>query len=572
MKINMLTTAKSYLSSWKNLLAVGTLLPLGGWIYSRVWMVNPAILGDEYVYSVNARKALPWDPSPMGELSNYLFHFVYQSTNLCGEGFYACGKVLNIFFFLGFVFTLFLIGIKFVPFWVSYGFMIASALSPLNVYTSMFLPESMYMFFIGLILVTVLRAIESYSFRDWLIAGAALGVASLVKPHAWLSAIAVFIVLIVIALGRKPFSLKLMSLNFGGLVVGAVASRVIIGFVVAGPRALGFFGQYLGFGTIEEVTSSTISPDNTVIVATSPLNGVVQLFLPQFNIHLLVMSALMALAVVLITSGVIEILRSRTLRPATGFALFAFIWLFSMMIEIVVFTGWVTGGGDDHTTRVLLRYYEFLYVIVPLAGLAIVYSGYATKVHVWIRWILVGVFAVYITPAFTGFFATLTIQIADAPTLAGLVVNLEVFNAVAIISFASLLLFATFPKYTAWAFVFILPASMIATGWQIQEQYISFRGQESSADKAGKFLRDNFTDEEIASTWIAASSRFEATNIAIWADGVNMAYELFVADAQIPLEFVPADKKIVVASGNIQFLGEFREVISQDGFKVYLIK
>jgi hypothetical protein len=60
-------------------------------------MVNPAILGDEYLYSMNSRKAAPWETSPAGDFSNYLFNFIYQSTNLCGNSFYGCAKILNIF-------------------------------------------------------------------------------------------------------------------------------------------------------------------------------------------------------------------------------------------------------------------------------------------------------------------------------------------------------------------------------------------------------------------------------------------------------------------------------------------
>jgi hypothetical protein len=130
-----LTKVKSFLSSWRNLLALGTLVPLGIWIYSRVWMVNPAILGDEYLYSMNSRKAAPWDPSPAGDFSNYLFNFVYQGTNLCGQAFYSCAKVFNLFFFLGFIFILFIVAIRFLPFWAAYGFMISAQRLHIHVFT-----------------------------------------------------------------------------------------------------------------------------------------------------------------------------------------------------------------------------------------------------------------------------------------------------------------------------------------------------------------------------------------------------------------------------------------------------
>ena len=571
MKFNMLTKAKSFLSSWKNLLALGTLIPLGGWIYSRVWMVNPAILGDEYLYSMNARKAAPWDPSPAGDFSNYLFNFVYQGTNLCGEAFYTCGKIFNLFFFLGFIFTLYIVAIRFLPFWAAYGFMIAASLSPLSVYTSMFLPESMYMFFMGLLLIAVLHAMKGFSWQNWALAGAAIGLASLVKPHAWLSAIAVGITLLIVGFGNREIGIKKTSVAIGALIAGSVISRVVVGLVVAGPKALGFFGQYLGSETVEQVISGTEISEAGEQVSNPALSGVLSLFLPQLNVHFLVTSAIMAISVVGLLVGMLEIVRTKKANDVAHLALFSLVWLFSLMIEIVVFTGWVTGTGDDHTTRVLLRYYEFLFVIVPLAGMSIFANGFGVRTPVWMRWGLAGIFTLALTPAFTGYFSTLTIQIADAPTLAGLVVNLEVFNAVAIFGFAALLIFATFPKYTALVFIALLPASMIGTGWQIQDQYQTFRGTLSPADMAGQYLKDTFSATDVDKTLILASTRFEATNAAVWADSYKMSYELFVAESQVAVSSLPTDRSIIVALSGIEVSGAEIEPVVGEGFKVYIL-
>lgn len=567
----MVKKVLSFIGNWRNVVAFVTLIPLGIWVYSRVWMVNPAILGDEYLYSMNARKAAPWDPSPSGDFSNYLFNFVYQGTNLCGNDFYSCAKVINLVFFLGFVFTIFLVALRFLPFWAAYGFMVAAGLSPLSVYTSMFLPESMYMFFIGLVLVSVLHAIKTFTWQSWALTGISLGVASLVKPHAWLSAIAVFITLVIVGLGNRDLGVRRTGLGVIALFFGAVLSRVLVGLAVAGPKALGFFGQYLGFNTIEQVVSGPTNAPAESVVGSSPMSGVLALFGPQLNVHLLVTTALMAVSVIGLLIAVINIFQSRKLNSVNAFALFAFVWLFSLMVEIVVFTGWVTGGGDDHTTRVLLRYYEFLFVIVPLAGLSVFAKGLGEKTNVWLRWILAIVFATLLTPAFTGFFSSLTIQIADAPTLAGLVVNADVFNAVAVIGFIAIAIFATFPRYTAFAYLLLLPATMIGTGWQIQDQYQSFRGSLNSADKAGQYLRDNFTEDQIDSTWILATSRFDATNIAIWADSPKMTYELFGPGTQIAPELIPAGKQIVIANGDLGIAsGEFEKVVG-DGFTVFIL-
>jgi hypothetical protein len=435
----------------------------------------------------------------------------------------------------------------------------------------MFLPESMYMFFIGLLLVAVLRAIKEFNWQNWALAGGVIGLASLVKPHAWLSAIAVGITLLVVGLGNREIGLKKTTFAVGALAVGSAISRVVIGLIVAGPKALGFFGQYLGFSTVEQVIAGPGQAESETGISTTPMSGVISLFGIQTSVHMLVISALMAISVVAISIGVIEIAKQRKLTPVTGFALFAFIWLFSLMLEIVIFTGWVTGTGDDHTSRVLLRYYEFLFAIVPLAGLSVLANGIGERANVWLRWVLSGAFAALITPAFTGFFASLTIQIADAPTLAGLVVNTDVFNGVAIVGFVALIVLATFPRYASWTFAILLPFSMVGTGWQIQDQYQGFRGSLSSADRAGQYLRDNLSKDEIDSTWIIATSRFDATNIAIWADSALMDYELVESGSRIPIDLVPNGIKFVIGTSDLLLDGAVKEKHVGDGFIMYTL-
>jgi len=567
-----ISKVREFLSSWKNLLALGTLPFLGAWIYNRVWMVNPAILGDEYLYSMNARKVGPWDPPLAGDFSNYLFNFVYQGTNLCGDAFYTCGKILNIVFFLGFTFTIFVLALRFLPFWGAYAFMIAAALSPLSVYTSMFLPESMYFFFVGLVLVAVLRAMNVFSWQNWALAGAAIGAASLVKPHAWLSAIAVGITLVVVGLFNKDIGFKRTLFAALGLVAGAALARVILGFLIAGPKALAFFGQYLGLSTITTVIAGTgaqVSSDGASTL--TPVQGVVALFGQQLNIHLLTISSLMALAVLGLVVGVIQVLREKSINEASGFALFGFIWLVSMTIEIVMFTGWVTGSGDDHSTRVLIRYYEFLFVIVPLAGLSALVARSGETVNVFVRWVTAGIFAALITPAFTGFFGTLTIQIADAPTLAGLIVNMDVFNAAALLGFSSLLLFAAFPRWSPWAFLVLLPVTMIGTGWQIQDQYQAFRGSENAADIVGKQIAREFSAEELSKTWVVGTSRFEVTNVAIWADNAELTYQLYGPGSALGASMAPEGTKKIIVTGDLQVIEGASLELSGSGFAIYSV-
>jgi phosphoglycerol transferase len=567
---NLLAAVKD----WKNLAFGGAMLAVAAWVYSRVSMVNPAILGDEYLYSINARKAAPWDPSPAGDFSNYLFNLVYSSTNLCGDTFYTCGKLLNLVFFVGFLAVIFIVAKRYMNYWIAFAFTVLAGLSPLSVYTSMFLPENMYFFFLSLVFASVLKAADTYAWKDWAVVGSLIGVTSLVKPHAWLSAIAIGIFLVVLGLTNAKYRFGPLLRAIGAISAGAILARVIIGFLVAGPKALGFFGQYLNAGVVEQiaVTAPSGGTSTASAVATTPMNGVFSLFGTQLNIHMLTISALMGVAILGVTVGVIELVKTRELTKVTALSLFSFIWLFSLVIEVVVFTGWITGGGDDHTTRVLERYYDFLFVIVPLAGLAALTSKFMAETKIWVRAPLAVVMLILITPAFSGFFGTLTIQIADAPNLAGLVVNQDVFNAAALFGFASLIVFAFFPKYTPLVLIGLLPVTMVGTGYQIQDQYQGFRGELNAQDKAGQYLRANLTQEQIDSTWIAATSRFEATNVAIWADSVKIKYDLFGAGSALDATLVPEGSQFVLVTGDITYSGPVLESIPGEGYTLHRIK
>lgn len=560
---------REFLGSWQNLIALGSLLALGVWLYNRVWMVNPAILGDEYLYSMNARKVGPWDPPVAGDFSNYLFNLVYQSTNFCGDAFYSCAKILNIGFFLGFAFILFVVALRFVPFLAALGFMVAVGLSPLSVYTSMFLPESMFFFFIGIVFLLSLRAIADFTWQNWGAVGLAVGSASLVKPHIWLSALAIGITLLVVGLSNSRIGLRNTTLASAALAFGAVLSRVGLGFVVAGPKALDFFGQYLRGDTLDPLTGG--GSDESTIGSPDPLAGVAELFAPQLGVHLLTITALMSFSLAAVLMGVARIFRTRSLDPASAMALLSLVWLGTLVIEIVIFTGWVTGLGDDHSTRVLLRYYEFLFALVPLAGLAVLAQHSPDKEHSVVRWTIAGGLGFAMTAAFSGFFASLSIQIADAPTLAGLVVDNTVFSLASTLGLFALVLLASFPSISKWMYVVVLPVTMVATGYQAQEQYQIARGELSAADRAGQYVSENFVPSSVREALVLSASRFEATSVAFQLDEPEIKYEILPQGSIFPTEGAPVNPKIIIATNQIEVAGMYEKSYAGDGFQIYIL-
>lgn len=566
MLMTSLARFREFLTSWQNLLALGILPLLGVWIYSRVSNVNPAILGDEYLYSMNARHSDPWGPVFSGDYSNYLFNFVYRGTSLCGDSFYSCAKTLNIVFFLGFIFILFLISRKYLPFWASLTFMIMSALSPLSVYTSMFLPESMFFFFIGLVLIFSHRAMLSYSNFDLAMVGVAVGLSSLVKPHAWLAFIPIMITFSVIGLTSGKPLIRRVTTGLASLLLATVLSRLAVGLLVAGPKSIGLFGSYVNATTLPDLIQAA-GPEASLNESASSI--MLSLFPEQFAIHGHVVIALLGVSLIAISIGLIELIRDRSLTGHTALALLSFIWLVTMMIEIVLFTGWVTSTGDDHSGRVLLRYYEYLFLIVPLAGLAVLLNPKTKLPNYFIRWPISLTFIALATPAFTGVFADLVIQIADAPTLAGLIVNFETINLMALLSFGGMLIFAVAPKLTKYALIASLTVSMVWTGWNIQGQYLGFRGTLSSEDSAGIAVRSRIDVPFSGDVLIVADSRFKATNLAFWADSDKVRYQLFVASASVLGEDL-GDPDMVVAPRDFTILDGYAEASLTDDYDLWV--
>lgn len=549
-------------------------LGTGTWTFTQVRDINPAILQDEWIYMVSSRIFSPWQQDLPFDFGNYLFNVIYSSTSLCGDNFYTCAKLLNLAFIQGFAITLFVIALRFIPFWGALAFFVSVLLSPVSVYSSMHLPESLFFFLIGITLLAVLRAAENPNWKNWALVGVPLGLTALTKPHALMAAMAIGIYLIVASLKSRPFW-KSTLLNAGSLLAAFLFVRLVIGFLLAGPKALNLFFSYgISDNVAEFVGGIATAPAPKAgqgLVGSGSVAGALGLFPLQFWTHTLVVTALMGMAVVAIVLASINSFTTQEVRPVHRFAVLALIWGLFMMIAIVLFTGWITGSGDDHTTRVLERYYDYLFPIISLAGIAVIADKkILVESKSWVRWIVIAPIFLIISVAFSGYFGGLTIQIADAPNLAGLVVDKFTMDTVANLTFLSLIAIAFFPKYSIWLAAAVFPATMVLTGYQIQDQYQGFRLEDSAADKAGHFAYAQVDESERDNLVVLAETRFDGRVASFWLQD-DPALELLGGGSIYPVANLPEGTKWVLAIGNLSM--ESGEVVStEEGYKLYKIQ
>lgn len=540
--------------------------------YLRVEGVNPAILGDEWVYLVSSRHHDFWSPESAA-LGNFLFNFVYGSTMLCGDAFYQCAKGLNLVFFSVFSISLTLTLKGYANQWVALATGLAIFASPLSVYVSMYLPESLFFAMIGLAVFMLSRALRTNGASDWVLVGSFLGLAALTKPHALLSAMGVGLALAIFAIFKSGSFMERTKPLFL-VTVSAVVVRFALGFVLGGPAALSLLSSYNSGEALATLTNNqpATEPGGDSIVGGGQVAGAFGLFPDQFVIHLLSIFAIAGIAITVIVARFLNRVRRDESLPVDRLALVVLIWLGTMVVSIVLFTGWITGGGDDHTLRVLLRYYDFLLPILFVVAIALASQRRLDSSSLLSRWIpsaaALGASAV----AFTGFFSTLVIQIADAPFLAGLVVDRFVYDSVSVIGFLAILVLAFFPRHLLWALLASLIFTFPAMGFISQSQYISFRGEDNGADQMGKYAYANLSEQDREQTPVVAQSRFDGRTVSFWMDADNVLL-LLPAGSVISRElfsdaprFLIVDESMVLGEeyASLEQIGEYVLAVAKD--------
>lgn len=491
--------------------------------FFRYREVNPVILQDEWIYVISSQSRSIWDNSGEYDFGNYIFDLVFRLTALCGPEFYTCAKLLNALIFSTFVFVIFLcFSLLVKPLYAIVG-AAATGVSPLAAYTSMYLPEMLYFLFLAAAFYFLLKEALGPFLRNWIWIGGLLALAHLTKPHALFAVAASGIILVLFSLPKV--SIRNVARSIGYFVGAFFTVRFALGFLLGGPRGLDILAAYSsGSAVAETVTNLTNQPTSGGLVGAGGPAGVFGLLPNMVVNHFLAFLSLAALGTLLIAAFLIAPTGSSWQRDsARRLAIIGAVWVPLMFFAIAAFTGWVTGMGDDHTTRLLLRYYEFLLPFVGVLGVGLAHrlSGPIDSPQpAWIRISLGLLVAGALSQTFTSnLWGDLTIQIADAPSIAGYIANSQFMNSIALFSIAAVLVFMFFPSFVRLAAPSLYLLVSVLTGIETHNQYSFARSEPNSADRAGQYLATNKPNSGPA--FILASSRFDARIASFWGATEN---------------------------------------------------
>ena len=539
---------------------------LAAWSISRVWTVLPSIMQDEYIYTSQAKNL------PFAEqfYSNYLFSLVMSITNSCGDEFYACTKTINSFFFMGTVLLTFLIALRFLAFRWSVFVASVVALSPIAIPVSYFMPETMYFSMMTLTIWLTLIVSKRESWLFWIISGLSLGATALVKPHA-VFMLPAFVLFAFIFAFKKSDSSWLQGIRAGAAVaVGFLITKFGLGFAFAGTEGLKLFG---GYGTPVGALTGAAAASDVVVgtegVARSGLEVLVTVASTHFLAHA---SAMLLIAgIPLFLALRVSYSVAKTKQPigdvSSLFVLVALITV-SMVGVVALFEAYVTASGDDHSDRLILRYYEFLIPQFIIMGLLLPRFTDSKRLFRIIQGSIIVAasmfFTIYYPPTFDK-------QYADASTLPGMGDSQGFFVFVGIFVSCGVIFWIVNPERGNLVIGrFIMPTVLIVALVMSQNKLIEINGTPAYFDQAGWGTREYLEDVPGDRIMVIGQTRTEVFTVKFWIDEANIKDLLVVQGSVISPENV-SESDYVVTLGDFGMEFPHEVVTEGEGYKLVKI-
>ena len=564
--VNPIRTSKS-----AQLLAYGALALFVAYVLlTRVTGNLPDVMGDELVYA-NATLHQPWSSAA---IPDYLYYWVYSSTGVCGIGFYGCSQVLNTIFSLGAGLLVLVIARRFVSLWASIFIALVFVLGPLSASNSYFMPESMYYFFLALLLWHLTKQVEQRALGFWIQGGVYLALLSLVKPHALLLIPGIGTYLIFTQWGDRAGRWVKLIKEGGSFLLSTAVVKFGLGLIFAGPAGLTLFGSSYS-GTL----NNTLNGGTPAPVA-APAPGVLDrsfgaslgFIFSQIGVQTLAVVFLGALP---IAAAIRYLVRNKSVleknKPLADFSFLILNTLVWMIVLIAIFSNMTRLAGEDTANRIMLRYFEFLIPLLLITLVATAEKGLNVKPVV--RWLSAGVTgvltivaSVYLTqPDTTTGAQRYHIQFVDSPMLKVLLdtsspdgTGKQIYwmaIVVAVTTVIALLMWASNPKWGAvtWVALFT-PVLLVLTNSAMISNYAWRSNYTMASDTAGEFVRDSIPSAELKNLVIVAPSNTNKSELVAKFHINNADVQTATVPEGAPYKLDDSNTSIkwVLALGNVE--------------------
>lgn len=518
--------------------------------------IYPGIMGDEYLFSTMSRLT----PLSAVTVPNYLYFSIYKFTDLCGDGYLGCARVLNALFFVTAAPFLYMTARRFCGSRVSLLIVAVSMMGPVNSYTTYFMPDALFFLFFWICISYFFSLDASASLKRWAIFGFLMGCASLVKPHA------LFIV--------PAFCLCILFFSYYDgvikwLLTGATKSVVYVvvmlvtklsfGYMLAGKAGITLLG---GFYTSTFEAGGSSFQRYLDIVLSAPLVA---------GGHLLANSLMFGMALAVVIFGAIKAV-FRPAVPTDDKIAFCTLFIFLNMVAVVaLFTSSVAGSNSvESIFRLHMRYYNFMLPLLFIAAGTQLYHIGDSSLKRWRLAVVLLILSAIVYAASTHM-APFIMSHVDGPEIHGYTRGAKVFILLACLSAFSVVLWHRAPKSGAIFFVFMyLPLSVAITAL-FNSVEIRQRMVVDAYDKAGMFAKGYVPPFELSKLVVVGDSMPAKFRTLFYIDNlgstVDSSYS-YTPGNPYRAANMPADKKWVLAVGDIEFSKDEFEVLMLNGFSL----
>jgi phosphoglycerol transferase len=512
----------------------------------------PVVFGDEYLYSKFSR-LIPFADS---EFPNYLYLVIYRTTNLCGDGFLNCARILNTLFFVASTPFIYLTSRLVCTRDVASLVAILALLGPINSYTAYYMPDSLYYFSFWLLTWSVLQLDNSSNIKSWFFGGILLGLSALIKPRALFILPAV--VSYVLFVSRKKEGQWVLEAlrNASVFVVFTFLTKFLISYFIAGKAGL------------------TIFPPAYTSIATSSTTSNFQRYLEllvlsgkSFKGHVLAICLMFGMPIAFaIKASLDSVLSKEEASQDQKISFYALLILINLILVVSFYSAsTVNYGPYESITRLHMRYYNFALPLLPM--IAASQLSFETTPNA-LKWRAITAFpigAAILYAIYTNLIPY-TPNFVDSPELRGFSFNQAVFYILSGISFFALALWVYAARIGARVFVYLfIPLTVVFSTFYVNQELRQHLVPDVFA-KAGIFTKQYLSNEDLSKLVIAGSDQIGLFRSLFYLDNPQTSLQMIPKGSSYDQSKLPVGTEWVLVIGDHSLPEETFFQLPIDGF------
>jgi phosphoglycerol transferase len=561
-------------------------------ILMRNSALYPSVFADEYTYSTYSR-LLPFSQSP---IANYLYLFTFRLTNICGDGFLACARILNTLFFVGAIPFIYQIAKRVSnQNWARWICLLA-IIGPINLYTAFFMPEAMYFFIFWVYAWYLLSLTNEIGIKQGMILGGAIGICSLVKPHGIFLLAPTYLYLLYLFSMKEGRNWWRYIQALFAITIAFLVVKFALGYLIAGSAGLSLVGNTYSATTGDFLTAVAASgPESTSreLMGQQPIFYRVQtlflslgdlgsnfwnflrLWMTNLGGHLISLCLLFGYPIwvgakYLLASKDDKDLKERNKQNAI---VFTFIVIFCLILLSSFYSGFLgQASGERSIFRLHERYYNFafplLYILVAACASSV---QLASLLRVKKSIFLPALFLVITAAIALGLFSQMRPfepTSIDSPELRGFISKYYIAILLSVVSLLLMVGSLKFFKASARLFLILLAPALLVLSSLVVNKNMWERTQPDLYDRAGLVIKNYLSPSEISKLIVVSDNHIELTRTMFYLNNAMVQPLRLNEKSEFTSKHLPKNYERALLIGDYAISNDIKNQIHFDGFSL----